>query len=424
MIKNQHKIGLIGLGYVGLPLSIEFGKLYETVGYDRDSNRVGELLNSIDKNLESSKQDFKEATKLVFTDDINGLIDCNIFIVTVPTPINSANEPDLKPLKDASELVGSILKPGDIVIYESTVFPGATEEVCVPLLEKTSGLAFNNDFFCGYSPERVNPGDKEHSLTNIMKITSGSTPECASTVDKLYRSIIKAGTYLVDDIKIAEAAKVIENIQRDVNIALVNELSQLFSKLEINTDKVLKAAETKWNFMSFKPGLVGGHCIGVDPYYLTHKAIESGFDPKIILAGREINNGMGRYVAEEVLRLMEESSISKSGSRILVLGLSFKEDCPDIRNTRVVDIIDVLKNSGCKVDVYDPWVDISSAKAEYNIDIINLEEDGRYDAVIIATSHSEFKAISKTTLQKLTKEQSIVYDVKSILPSDLSDGSL
>ena len=424
MIKNQHKIGLIGLGYVGLPLSIEFGKLYETVGYDRDSKRVGELLNSIDKNLESSKQDFKEATKLVFTDDINGLIDCNIFIVTVPTPINSANEPDLKPLKDASELVGSILKPGDIVIYESTVFPGATEEVCVPLLEKTSGLAFNNDFFCGYSPERVNPGDKEHSLTNIMKITSGSTPECASTVDKLYRSIIKAGTYLVDDIKIAEAAKVIENIQRDVNIALVNELSQLFSKLEINTDKVLKAAETKWNFMSFKPGLVGGHCIGVDPYYLTHKAIESGFDPKIILAGREINNGMGRYVAEEVLRLMEESSISKSGSRILVLGLSFKEDCPDIRNTRVVDIIDVLKDSGCKVDVYDPWVDISSAKAEYNIDIINLEEDGRYDAVIIATSHSEFKAISKTTLQKLTKEQSIVYDVKSILPSDLSDGSL
>ncbi|NPA81100.1 MAG: Vi polysaccharide biosynthesis UDP-N-acetylglucosamine C-6 dehydrogenase TviB [Epsilonproteobacteria bacterium] len=417
---ENKKLAIIGLGYVGLPLAVEFGKKFDTVGFDINEERIKELKEGYDRTLEVDSENLKSARKLSFTTNIDDIKDANIYIVTVPTPIDSFKRPDLTPLIKASETVGKVLKKGDIVIYESTVYPGATEEDCVPVLEKFSGLKFNKDFFCGYSPERINPGDKEHTVTKIKKVTSGSTPEIAKVVDELYKSIIEAGTHLAPSIKVAEAAKVIENSQRDINIAFVNELAMIFNKMGIDTNAVLEAAGTKWNFLPFKPGLVGGHCIGVDPYYLTHKAQQLGYNPEIILAGRRLNDNMGIFVANQVVKLMIKKGKRIEGAKILVLGITFKENCPDIRNSRVIDVINELKDFGCNVDVYDPWADKEEVKHEYGIDLLTKEDEvdlSKYDALVVAVAHDEFK---KMDIKK--SDNQVVYDIKGILKE--ADGRL
>ncbi len=420
----QTRIGIVGLGYVGLPLAVEFGRKFETLGFDVHEARVAALRNGVDSTCEVTPAELAESTQLVLSTDPESLRGCNVFIVTVPTPIDAAKRPDLRPLVLASETIGRALKPGDTVVYESTVYPGCTEEVCVPILEKVSGLRFNEDFFAGYSPERINPGDKEHRLTTILKVTSGSTPDVASFVDALYASIITAGTHKASSIKVAEAAKVIENTQRDVNIALVNELALIFNKMDIDTLEVLQAAGTKWNFLPFRPGLVGGHCIGVDPYYLTHKAQELGYHPEVILAGRRINDGMGSFVAGQVLRLMAQRRINIVGARVLVLGLAFKENCPDLRNTRVVDIVRELREYHAQVDVFDPWVDAEEARIEYDIEPIAQPEAGSYDAIIIAVGHHQFAELGSAGLRRLGKPNAVLYDVKYVLPLADVDGRL
>ena len=424
MRKLKNKIAIIGLGYVGLPLAHAFSKKYEVVGFDIAQWRIDELTNGIDRTLELSETQVKEAlaNNMTFTRDLKDITDCNIYIVTVPTPIDKNKRPDLTPLVKASQTVGKVLQKDDIVIFESTVYPGATEEECVPELEKFSNLKFNQDFFCGYSPERINPGDKKHTVTKILKVTSGSTPQIGKKVDALYASIITAGTHLAPTIKVAEAAKVIENSQRDINIAFVNELAIIFNKLGIDTNAVLTAAGTKWNFLPFKPGLVGGHCIGVDPYYLTHKAQQIGYNPEIILAGRRLNDNMGIYVANQVIKLMIKKGHKIEGSKVLVLGITFKENCPDIRNSRVIDVIKELQEFGCNVDVYDPWADATEVKKEYNIELIENEslKLEHYDAVILAVAHKEFKQLNSQL--STTNSQSVKFDIKSVL--DQSDGRL
>jgi len=427
------KIAIIGLGYVGLPLAVEFGKQYPTLGFDINAARIEELKAGRDATLEVEAEALAAATQLDYTTDPEQLRDCNVYIVTVPTPIDAHKRPDLTPLEKASETVGKVLSAGDIVIYESTVYPGATEEVCAPILEKHSGLTYLNaengpletdGFYLGYSPERINPGDKEHRVTTIRKVTSGSTPEIADRVDALYRSVISAGTHLASSIKVAEAAKVIENTQRDINIALINELALIFNRLGIDTEEVLEAAGSKWNFLPFRPGLVGGHCIGVDPYYLTHKAVEVGYHPEIILAGRRLNDGMGHYIAREVVSLMTRKRIPVVDSRILVMGLTFKEDCPDLRNTRVVDVIEELNTYHCHIDVHDPWVDPAEAEHEYGIRPVEAPEPGTYDAIILAVAHRQFRQMGADAIAKLLKGQGVVYDVKYVLPKDRVDGRL
>ena len=414
------KISIIGLGYVGLPLAVEFGKKYDVLGFDINKERIAELENGYDRTLEVDEQNLKSSAGLKFSSNKEDLKSCDIFIVTVPTPVDEHKRPDLTPLIKASETVGSALKKGDIVIYESTVYPGCTEEDCVPVLEKVSGLKFNEDFFCGYSPERINPGDKEHTVTKILKVTSGSTPEIADKVDALYGSIITAGTHKASSIKVAEAAKVIENSQRDINIAFVNELAILFAKMGIDTLEVLKAAGTKWNFLPFKPGLVGGHCIGVDPYYLTFKAESLGYHPEVILSGRRINDNMGAYVAKEVIKLLIKKSHKVDGARVLVLGITFKENCPDIRNSRVIDVISELRDFGCEIDVYDPWADEAEVKHEYGVSLTKEPKD-KYDAVVLAVAHKEFKGIK---IESLAKEDGVIYDIKGFLPKGVADRRL
>lgn len=418
------KIALIGLGYVGLPLAVEFGKIRTVIGYDINQSRIHDLKNGIDSTLETTIEELKDAKHLSYTTNLEKVKDCEIFIVTVPTPIDKHKKPDLSPLKRASESVGKILKKGDIVIYESTVYPGATEEVCVPILEDISGLSFNKDFYCGYSPERINPGDKKHRLTNIMKITSGSTSEIATEIDELYQEIIKAGTHKAHSIKVAEAAKVIENTQRDVNIALINEFALIFNKLDIDTQSILEAAGTKWNFLPFKPGLVGGHCIGVDPYYLTHKALEVGYNPEMILAGRRLNDNMGHYIADQVLKLMTKKRIHIEESNLLIMGLTFKENCPDLRNTRVVDLVNEFQKFNCNVDVYDPWVDSSEAIREYNIKLIDQPSKGKYDVIVIAVAHNKFIELSPDKIKSFGKDNFVLYDIKNILDANEVDGRL
>lgn len=421
MTLDDLKIAVIGLGYVGLPLGIEFGKIYPTIGFDINEARIAELKAGKDTTLEVEADDFDKAHKLSFTSDPADLADCNFYIVTVPTPVDSFKRPDLRPLIGASETVGKLLKAGDIVVYESTVYPGATEEDCVPILERQSGLTFNQDFFAGYSPERINPGDKAHRLPDIRKVTSGSTPEVADFVDQVYGSIVKAGTFKAASIKVAEAAKVIENTQRDLNIALVNELAIIFNRLEIDTQSVLDAAATKWNFLPFRPGLVGGHCIGVDPYYLTHKAQSIGYHPDIILAGRRINDGMGAYLAGEMMKAMLKKKIQVNGSRVLVMGLTFKENCPDLRNTRVIDLIDGLKECGVEVDVHDPWVDQPLACASYGIQMVAEPDETAYDGVILAVAHDLFRAQGIEAIRRYAKDQSVFLDLKSVYGQDESD---
>lgn len=418
------KICLVGLGYVGLPLAVEFGKKRHVIGFDTNIERISQLKSGSDTTLEVTSEEISDSINLSFTYDIDEIKDCSIYIITVPTPIDSHKRPKLDPLVKASESVGSVLSKGDIVIYESTVYPGATEELCIPILQKKSKLTFNQDFYCGYSPERINPGDKEHRLVDIKKITSGSTPEIADEVDKLYNEIILAGTYKTDSIIIAEAAKVIENTQRDVNIALINELALIFNKLDIDTQSVLEAASTKWNFLNFSPGLVGGHCIGVDPYYLTYKAIDVGYNPEMILAGRKINDNMGPYVFDQVIKLMNRKSIVIEDSNILIMGLTFKENCPDIRNTRVVDIVEKFKDSKCNVDVYDPWVDKKEVFEEYQIEVINAPISDNYDVIILAVGHEKFKKLSSQTIKSFAKKNHVLYDVKYILNKDEVDGRL
>ncbi len=422
--KSQPKIAIIGLGYVGLPLAVEFGRIYSTIGYDINQQRIADLKQNIDTTLETTSEEFTAAKNLIFTDDAKDLNESNIYIVTVPTPIDEYKRPDLTLVENASKFVGSLLSKNDIVIFESTVYPGVTEEICVPLLEQASGLVFNEDFFCGYSPERINPGDKEHRLTTIIKVTSGSTPEAADYVNELYGSIIKAGTHKASSIKVAEAAKVIENTQRDINIALINELALIFVRLGIPTDEVLEAAGTKWNFLKFTPGLVGGHCIGVDPYYLTHKAQAIGYNPEVILAGRRINDNMGIHVADRVIKLMAKKSIPISGSNILIMGFTFKENCPDFRNTRVIDIINELKTYSTNVAVYDPWVDSTLVQKEYNISILNKLEDKKYDAAIIAVSHKQFLELGIDKIRTYMKLDHVIFDVKYLFPRDSVDDSL
>lgn len=413
------KLCIIGLGYVGLPLAAEFAKKYDVVGLDIYQARIDELNKAYDRTLELNEAQLQEAlnNNIKFTTNLDDIKDCNIYIVTVPTPIDKNKRPDLTPLIKASETVGKVLKKNDIVIYESTVYPGATEEDCVPVLEKFSNLKFNQDFFCGYSPERINPGDKEHTVSKILKVTAGSTPEIGKKVDELYASIITAGTHLAPTIKVAEAAKVIENSQRDINIAFVNELAIIFNKLGINTNDVLEAAGTKWNFLPFKPGLVGGHCIGVDPYYLTHKAQSIGYNPEIILAGRRLNDNMGIYVANQVIKLLIKKGHKVEGSKILVLGITFKENCPDIRNSRVIDVIEELQEFGCNIDVYDPWADKEEVKHEYNLNLIPNLDTSKYDGVILAVAHNEFK-----TLDIKPNDKTVVYDIKGLLKN--TDGRL
>ena len=419
------KIAIIGLGYVGLPLAIEFGKQRPVLGFDINTARITELQSGRDHTLEASPEELAQAAHLSFSSNPEDLKACQIFIVTVPTPVDQANRPDLTPLVKASETVGKVLKPGDIVIYESTVYPGATEEVCVPVLEGFSGLKFNQDFYCGYSPERINPGDKEHRLPSIKKVTSGSTPEVAEAVDQLYKSIITAGTHKASSIKVAEAAKVIENTQRDVNIALMNELSLIFHKLDIDTLEVLQAAGTKWNFLPFRPGLVGGHCIGVDPYYLTHKAQEVGYHSEVILAGRRINDSMAGHVADQVIKLMLRKNLPVLGSKVLVLGLTFKENCPDVRNTKVVDIVKTLQGYNAQVDVYDPWIDVAEAKHEYGLQCLaQPPAQGQYTAVILAVSHHQFVSLGEAGLKAFGQPGAVLFDVKSILPMGAADGRL
>ncbi len=411
---SNTKIAIIGLGYVGLPLAVEFGKKRITVGFDINKERIAELKGGHDATLEVEDAELRDVKFLSYSCDVSDLRDCSVFIVTVPTPINKHNQPDLTPLIKASETIGRVLKKGDIVIYESTVYPGATEDDCVPVLEKYSGLTFNKDFFAGYSPERINPGDKEHRVTTIKKVTSGSTPEVAELVDQLYREIVTAGTHKAPSIKVAEAAKVIENTQRDLNIALINELAIIFNKMGIDTEAVLKAAGTKWNFLPFRPGLVGGHCIGVDPYYLTHKAQAIGYHPEIILAGRRLNDGMAAYVVSQLVKCMLKRRIH-DGARVLILGLTFKENCPDLRNTKVVDIVSELLEYNVKVDIYDPWVDAAEAHHEYGLDPIAEPEQGAYDGVIIAVAHEQFQAYGVEKIRSFGRSEHVLYDLKYVL---------
>lgn len=419
-LKNL-KIAVIGLGYVGLPLAVEFGKSRPVVGYDINVLRLTQLRELHDVTLEVSTEELLEARNLAFTDDLKILSDCNTYIVTVPTPIDEHKRPDLAYLIKASETVGSVLKRGDIVIYESTVYPGATEDDCVPVLEKVSGLRFNVDFFVGYSPERINPGDKQHRLPSIRKLTSGSTPDVADLIDTLYASIITAGTYKAESIRVAEAAKVIENTQRDLNIALVNELAIIFNKMGIDTEAVLKAAGTKWNFLPFRPGLVGGHCIGVDPYYLTHKAEEIGYYPQIISAGRRLNDGMGAYVAGQLVKQMLKRGLQVRGAKVLVMGLTFKENCPDLRNTRVVDVIEELREFGTEVDVYDPWASAEQAAAEYDICLVNHPDTGTYSGILLAVAHDQFVELGSDSIRQFGTPGHVLYDLKYILEADASD---
>ena len=415
------KIAIIGLGYVGLPLAVEFGKQVPVIGFDIHQKRIDELKSGQDHTLEVSPEELKQASKLSYSADLAELKDCNFFIVTVPTPIDDFKQPDLTPLIKASSSIAQVLKKGNVVVYESTVYPGATEEVCIPVLEKQSGLIFNQDFFAGYSPERINPGDKLHRVTNILKITSGSTPEIADFVDQVYNLVIEAGTHKASSIKVAEAAKVIENTQRDVNIALINELAIIFNKMGIDTEAVLQAAGTKWNFLPFRPGLVGGHCIGVDPYYLTHKAQAIGYHPEIILAGRRLNDSMGAYVVTQLVKGMIKKKIQVEGAKVLVLGLSFKENCPDIRNTKIIDIVHELKEYHMDVDVYDPWVDASEAEHEYAITPVQSVKADTYDAVILAVAHNQFKEMGVTEIRALGKANHVLYDLKYVLETAESD---
>lgn len=415
------KLAIIGLGYVGLPLAIEFGKTRPVVGFDINQARIDELKSARDHTLEASSEELTAAKYLNYTTELEDLRACNCYIVTVPTPIDKHKQPDLTPLIKASETIGKVLKVGDIVIYESTVYPGATEEDCVPVLEKYSGLTFNKDFFAGYSPERINPGDKEHRVTTIKKVTSGSTPEIADVVDALYNEIIIAGTHKAPSIRVAEAAKVIENTQRDINIALINELALIFNKMGIDTEAVLQAAGSKWNFLPFRPGLVGGHCIGVDPYYLTHKAQAVGYHPEIILAGRRLNDNMGAYVANQLIKTMIKRRIQIEGARVLVMGLTFKENCPDLRNTRVVDIVVELQDYNCTVDVFDPWVTVAAADHEYGITPLTRPEPDTYDGVILAVAHHQFKAMGVEAIRTLGKQNHVLYDLKYLFPADATD---
>lgn len=415
------KIGIIGLGYVGLPLAVEFGKKYKTLGFDINKGRVLQLQNGHDATLEVSDDELKQSPNLSYSNTVSDLESCNTYIVTVPTPIDEHKQPDLTPLIKASEMLGKVVKKGDIIIYESTVYPGATEEACLPVVEKVSGLKFNQDFYAGYSPERINPGDKEHRVTNILKVTSGSTPEIAELVDQLYRSIITAGTHKASSIKVAEAAKVIENTQRDVNIALINELSIIFNKLGIDTLEVLEAAGTKWNFLPFRPGLVGGHCIGVDPYYLTHKAQSVGYHPEMILAGRRLNDGMGKHVVSELVKKMLKKRIQVEGANVLVMGLTFKENCPDLRNTKVVDIVTELKEYNINVDILDPWCSNEEAEHEYGLSLTAEHKQNFYDAVIITVGHNEFKEMGVEQIRALGKPEHVLYDLKYVLPKDSID---
>ena len=421
---SNMRIAIVGLGYVGLPLAVEFGRKRSVIGLDTNKIRIKELKKGVDSTLETSYQELKDAIHLSYTTSLEDLKECKIFIVTVPTPIDEHKKPDLSPLENASEAIGSILKKGDVIIYESTVYPGATEEVCVPILEKKSGLLFNKDFYCGYSPERINPGDKEHRITTIKKVTSGSTPDIATKVDELYQEIITAGTHKASSIKVAEAAKVIENTQRDVNIALINELSLIFNKLNIDTESVLEAAGTKWNFLPFRPGLVGGHCIGVDPYYLTHKALEVGYNPEMILAGRRINDNMGSVVADQVLKLMTKKGIHVEDANILIMGLAFKENCPDIRNTRVVDLVEEFESFNCSIDLYDPWVSQDQAMNEYNIKLIEQPTKGKYDAIVLAVAHDIIRELSLEQIKAFGKDNHVLYDIKYLLGPNEVDGRL
>jgi len=418
---QNKKIAIIGLGYVGLPLAVEFGKRRKVIGFDLNEARISELITGEDRTLEVEPEELRAANHLSFSCDPSEIADCGVFIVTVPTPIDKNKQPELTPLLRASKAVGKLLKKDDVVIYESTVYPGCTEEDCVPVLEEFSGLKFNRDFFCGYSPERINPGDKEHRLPSITKVTSGSTPEIALEIDKLYREIITAGTHRADSIRVAEAAKVIENTQRDLNIALMNELAIIFNKMSIDTEAVLNAAGSKWNFLPFRPGLVGGHCIGVDPYYLTHKSEEVGYHPQIILAGRRLNDGMGAYVANQLVKALLQKSVHVQGAQVLVLGVTFKENCPDLRNTRVVDVVRELTDFGLLVDVFDPWVDQKAAVKEYNITMIPKPTEGHYDAILLAVAHDVFKLLGADGVRAFGKTEALFYDMKSVFTAVESD---
>jgi UDP-N-acetyl-D-glucosamine/UDP-N-acetyl-D-galactosamine dehydrogenase len=424
MNKNNFRIAIIGLGYVGLPLAVEFGKVFNTIGFDINKKRVKQLSIGKDITLEVTKEEIRNSKNLTYTHNLDDIKHCNIFIITVPTPIDIFKKPDLEPLTNATKSVSKLLKKNDIVVYESTVYPGATEEVCVPILEKNSKLKFNIDFYCGYSPERINPGDKKHRLTSIIKVTSGSTPETASKIDNLYKRIIPVGTHKAESIKVAEAAKVIENTQRDVNIALINELALIFNKLGIDTESVLKAAGSKWNFLPFRPGLVGGHCIGVDPYYLTHKALEVGLNPEMILAGRKVNDNMGNYIVERVIQLMTKKNINISNSNILILGLTFKENCPDLRNTKVIDLVNGFKKAKCNIDVYDPWVNNNEAMSEYQINLINYPIKDKYDGIVIAVAHDEFRELKINEFREFARHNFVLYDVKYLLDSKSVDGRI
>ncbi len=424
MLPKNIKIAVIGLGYVGLPLAVEFGNHLPTIGFDINSSRLDELKQGIDHTLEISKDKLTSTSYLSFSSSIEDLQSCNVFIVTVPTPIDDHKVPDLTPVRKASATVSKVLKKGDVVIYESTVYPGVTEEICVPILESGTNLHLNKDFYVGYSPERINPGDKEHRLPTIKKVTSGSTPEAAEFIDQLYLKIITAGTHKTSSIKVAEAAKVIENTQRDVNIALVNELSLIFGLMNIDTLEVLEAAGTKWNFLPFRPGLVGGHCIGVDPYYLTYKAQEVGYNPEVILSGRRINDGMGPHVAESVIKLMLQKKVHVVDAKILILGFTFKENCPDIRNTRVIDIVREFSNYHSQVEIYDPWINLDEADTEYNATFLSALPTSKYDAIILAVNHDEFKTLGADKIHGLGKESHILFDVKNVLPKDQEDGRL
>ncbi|MAY60547.1 MAG: Vi polysaccharide biosynthesis UDP-N-acetylglucosamine C-6 dehydrogenase TviB [Pseudoalteromonas sp.] len=421
MSSEKIKIGVIGLGYVGLPLAVEFGKKYPVLGFDINQKRVDELSAGHDATLEVSDEELKDIKQLTFSCDKQELASCNVYIVTVPTPIDESNAPDLTPLRKASELLGEFVQKGDIVIYESTVYPGATEEVCLPIIEKVSGLVFNKDFFAGYSPERINPGDKVNTLTKIMKITSGSTPEIGEFVNELYGSIITAGTHLAGSIKVAEAAKVIENTQRDLNIAIINEFAKIFNRLGIDTEEVLNAAGTKWNFLKFKPGLVGGHCISVDPYYLTHKAQEVGYRPEVILAGRRINDGMGEYVATQLVKKLSSQKIHVDEAKVLVLGFTFKGDCPDVRNTKIIDIVNELKDFNMSVDVYDDWANPSEVEHEYGLSLVSELKENHYDGIVLAVDHSEFKEMGSDSIRKFGKQKHVLYDVKHVFGTKDSD---
>ncbi len=418
---QEIRIGVVGLGYVGLPLAVEFGKFFDVVGFDINESRIQALQSGVDHTLEVSADELKASPRLSFSTSLEDLRACNFYVVTVPTPIDEYNQPDLSPLVGASNTIAKVLKKGDIVVYESTVYPGATEEVCVPVLVKQSGLAFNQDFYVGYSPERINPGDKTHRVHNIKKITSGSTPEIAETVDAVYRAIVTVGTHKASSIRVAEAAKVIENTQRDVNIALINELALLFNRLDIDTEEVLLAAGTKWNFLPFRPGLVGGHCIGVDPYYLTHKAQSIGYHPEIILAGRRLNDSMAAHVASQLVKAMLKRKIQVEGAKVLVMGLAFKENCPDLRNTKVVDILHELDEYHVSVDVYDPWVSADEAQHEYGIQLVDSPRIGEYDGIILAVAHDQFRAMSAETIHAFGREAHVVYDLKYILDKSQSD---